>query len=134
MSDVRYQTYPWTNPQTGKQAKHSYDGEGSLNYLLYLETVGSNQAPDRSADDAFLSLKMGNWTEGVDPKSDSTSSFGTYVLSCKNFMEGYILPKLATVNRLMSVDWKPFELGLEYGTATVEPVPKSMETSILVKI
>ncbi|KAF7502138.1 hypothetical protein GJ744_006985 [Endocarpon pusillum] len=104
VNNTRYMTYPWTDPDNHNIAEPGLDGNGRLNYLLYLETVGSHTPPLDSASDSILSTKMGNWTEGRNPGVDDPSKFGSYVLSSTNFMDGYLIPKLSIINRTMSVD------------------------------
>ncbi|RBR22925.1 uncharacterized protein FIESC28_04223 [Fusarium coffeatum] len=104
VNNARYMTYPWTNPDTNIGVPAGLDGDSRLNYLLYLETVGSHTPPLDSQANAVLNTRMGNWTEGRKPGTDSHSKFGTFVLSRANFMESFLLPKLSSINRIMSMD------------------------------
>lgn len=97
-------TYPWTNPESHNAAEPGLDGDGRLNYLLYLETVGSHTPPKDSSREAVLSTRMGNWTEGRKPGIDAPSKFGSFVLSSANFMDNWILPRFSAINRIMSID------------------------------
>lgn len=108
VNDTRLQTYPWVdaanNPVTPGLA-----GPGRLNYLCYLETVGTNTPPALSDKNAILSpfvngARRGNWTDGVDPTKDAPTKFGNFVLSSTCFLEGYFLPKLENLNRLVRLD------------------------------
>lgn len=128
VNHVRYMTYPWTDPQSNTPATPSYSGNGRLNYLLYLETVGSNTPPSESDASSVLSSRMGNWTEGRNPGVDAPSRFGSFVLSSEFFMEKFLLPKLSCINRIMAIDiyevsaWcddkvfsQPFSVSARYG-------------------
>lgn len=97
-------TYPWTNPDTRNATKSGLDGDGRLNYLLYLETVGKNTPPIESAKEAILDTRMGNWTDGRTPGIDDPSKFGTFVLSSRNFMDQFLIEKLSPINRMLSMD------------------------------
>lgn len=97
-------TYPWTDPNTKNGVPAGLSGDGRLNYLLYLETIGDNKPVAESDQSSVLSTRMGNWTEGRDPTVDSPSKFGSFVLSSGLFMEKFLLPKLARINRVMSAD------------------------------
>ncbi|KAK1774876.1 hypothetical protein QBC45DRAFT_423868 [Copromyces sp. CBS 386.78] len=99
----RYMSYPWTDPRNGKVAQQGLDGNGRLNYLLFLQTVGGNQPPDQSSPEAILNPRMGNWTEGRTPGKDDPTTFGTFMLSSGNFIERFVLPKLSAINRMMTV-------------------------------
>jgi len=115
VNDTRYQTYPWTHPETKNAAVSGLDGEGRLNYLLYLETVGKNTPPKASDASAVLSTRLGNWSEGRQPGIDGGSLFGTFKLSSSMFMESYILPKLSAINRIMSLDVESVYAKSDYG-------------------
>jgi hypothetical protein len=97
-------TYPWTNPDTGNATESGLDGDGRLNYLLYLETVGTHDPPTESAKEAVLDTRMGNWTDGRTPGTDDASKFGTFILSSGNFMDQFLIPKLSPINRMLSMD------------------------------
>lgn len=126
-------TYPWTDPSTGNAAPASIKDNGRLNYLLYLETIGTGTPPLNSAADSVLSTRLGNWTEGRNPGVDAPNQFGCFKMSSEFFMEQFILPKLSKVNRLMAVDiysvtaWcadrvfsQPFKVGATYGVGLGE--------------
>jgi hypothetical protein len=104
VNNARYMTYPWTDPNTKVAPTPSLDGDARLNYLLYLETVGSHMPPLESEPSAILNTHMGNWTDGRKPGTDAASKFGTFILSSANFMETYLVPKFAAINRIMSMD------------------------------
>ncbi|KAL5610296.1 hypothetical protein FOVSG1_004977 [Fusarium oxysporum f. sp. vasinfectum] len=74
VNNVRYMTYPWTDPETKTGAPPDLNGNGRLNYLLYLETVGQNTPPPDSKRGAVLDTRMGNWTDGRKPGTDSPSN------------------------------------------------------------
>ncbi|CCT71986.1 uncharacterized protein FFUJ_14020 [Fusarium fujikuroi IMI 58289] len=104
VNNVRYMTYPWTDPETNTSAPPGLNGNGRLNYLLYLETVGQNTPPPDSERGAVLDTRMGNWTDGRKPGTDSPSKFGTFILSSANFMESFVNQKLPAINRIMSMN------------------------------
>ena len=115
VNNARYMTYPWTNPETKAAAEPGLDGDGRLNYLLYLETVGTHTPPLASAKESILGTRMGNWTDGRKPGIHPAHEFGTYILSYKNFMEDFIIPKLQDFTHMLSLsiydlkawaDWK----------------------------
>ncbi|SCV36832.1 uncharacterized protein FFB14_06275 [Fusarium fujikuroi] len=104
VNNVRYMTYPWTDPETNTSAPPGLNGNGRWNYLLYLETVGRNTPPPDSERGAVLDTRMGNWTDGRKPGTDSPSKFGTFILSSANFMESFVNQKLSAINRIMSMN------------------------------
>lgn len=107
-------TYPWTDPDSHTAATPGLDGDGRLNYLLYLETFRGNTPPLESSKDAVLGTRMGNWTDGRKPGIDDQSKFGTFILSSANFMEKYLVPKLSSINRIMSMDISNVSTWAEY--------------------
>lgn len=107
-------TYPWTNPDTHNATESGLDGDGRLNYLLYLETVGKNTPPIESAKEAILDTRMGNWTDGRTPGIDAPSKFGTFVLSSRNFIDQFLIEKLSPINRMLSMDISNVTTSLEY--------------------
>jgi hypothetical protein len=118
VNDTRLQTYPWVDA-ANNPVTPGLTGPGRLNYLCYLETVGTNTPPALSDKNVILSpfvngARRGNWTDGVDPKQDAPTKFGNFVLSSTCFLEGYFLPKLENLNRLMRLD-------LDSSTATLPP-------------
>ncbi|KAL7765130.1 hypothetical protein ACKLNR_003046 [Fusarium oxysporum f. sp. zingiberi] len=104
VNNVRYMTYPWTDPETKTDAPPGLNGNGRLNYLLYLETVGQNTPPSDSKRGAVLDTRMGNWTDTRKPGTDSPSKFGTFILSSANFMESFVNKMLSSINRIMSMN------------------------------
>ncbi|KAM0167528.1 hypothetical protein ACHAQE_000422 [Botrytis cinerea] len=102
---LRFQTIPWFDPSSRSTyvPTSGLTGKSVLNYLLYLETTGDNPFPQGGTADAFLTGGEGNWTDGTDPATDSPSKFGTMVISNKNFMDKFFLPKMRKLNRSAAV-------------------------------
>ncbi|VTT56298.1 unnamed protein product [Fusarium fujikuroi] len=48
VNNVRYMTYPWTDPETNTSTPPGLNSNSRLNYLLYLETIGQNTPPPDS--------------------------------------------------------------------------------------
>ena len=96
---------PWFDPASRSTyvPTSGLTGKSDLNYLLYLETTGNNHFPHGGGADAFLPSGGGNWTDGTDPATDSPSKFGTMVISNKNFMDKFFLPKMRKLNRSVAV-------------------------------
>ncbi|PGH16369.1 hypothetical protein AJ80_05219 [Polytolypa hystricis UAMH7299] len=105
-SDVRFQTYPYHDSEGHTETGLS--GKGQLNYLLYLEMTDNNTPP--VGPDEFLPPDGGNWANGTDPNKDGIEEFGTYVLSRKNFVETWLLPKMRKLNRMMNVSYSGAEM------------------------
>ncbi|KAK2758179.1 hypothetical protein FQN54_004023 [Arachnomyces sp. PD_36] len=97
-TDVRFQTYPYRD--TNHESITSIDGNGRLNYILYLEMTDNDPPPN--GDDEFLSPNNGNWTNGTDPSRDGIAEFGTWVLSRRKFLDTWFVPRLNKLNRMMN--------------------------------
>ncbi|KAF7870613.1 hypothetical protein EAF04_004357 [Stromatinia cepivora] len=104
-TNLRFQTIPWFDPANRSTyvPTSGLTGKSVLNYLLYLETTGDNPFPQGGTEDTFLKGGEGNWTDGTDPATDSPSKFGTMVISNKNFMDKFFLPKMKKLNRSAAV-------------------------------
>ncbi|ESZ89688.1 hypothetical protein SBOR_9927 [Sclerotinia borealis F-4128] len=104
-TNLRFQTIPWFDPANRSTyvPTPGLTGKSVLNYLLYLETTGDNPFPQGGTEDTFLKDGEGNWTDGTDPATDSPSKFGTMVISNKNFMDKFFLPKMRKLNRSAAV-------------------------------
>lgn len=63
-----------------------------------------------SGDGEFLPADNGNWTNGTDPSTQGIEEFGTYILSRKNFLETWLLPKMNKLNRMMSASYYSVEM------------------------
>lgn len=104
VNNSRFQTYPWTDTN-GQSPLPALTGDARLNYLCYLETVGTNTPPpfkDIKDPSKIPVLPVnGNWTDGRDPTKDPAPTFSTFKLSKKCFLEDYFIPKLENLNRLM---------------------------------
>jgi hypothetical protein len=98
--------YPWTDPNdpTRKEV-NSYDGNGQLNYLLYLEMTGNKDGvtPVSIPTVRFLE-ESGNWTDGRDPEREPMSKFGNFMLTKKKFLDDYLLPKFDRLNCMVKID------------------------------
>lgn len=119
VNNVRYMTYPWTDPQTKKTPAPGLSGDAKLNYLIYLETIGLHTPPSESGKDAYLQTSMGNWTVGRDTAKDDASTFGTFILSSSNFTESFILPRFAAFNRVMSIDFDKLKVATNRVSAAI---------------
>ncbi|KAL9106678.1 MAG: hypothetical protein Q9227_008330 [Pyrenula ochraceoflavens] len=112
--DCRFQTYPWKEPgNSNYQEINSIDGNGRLNYLLYLEMTGNYDGTKTEVqqDGRFLK-EVGNWTDGRTPGTDPPGKFGTFMLTYQKFWNEFLLPKFDKMNRLVMVDLKSIKAGV----------------------
>jgi hypothetical protein len=100
-TDVRFQTYPHRDENSASIT--SIDGNGRLNYILYLEMTDNATPP--TGDDEFLQPNNGNWTNGTDPSRDGIEEFGSCIFSRQKFLESYFIPRLKKLNRMMSASY-----------------------------
>lgn len=109
---MRFQTIPWFDPSSRSTyvPTSGLTGKSVLNYLLYLETTDDNPFPQGGTADAFLTGGEGNWTDGTDPATDPPSKFGTMVISNKNFMDKFFLPKMRKLNRSIAVKFGMYSI------------------------
>ena len=106
--DCRFQIYPWKDPNDPSyQEYNGIDGNGRLNYLLYLEMTGNNDGsiPEVGQEGRFLT-EVGNWTDGRNPGAgkDPSSQFGTFILTHQKLLEEFLLPKFDKMNRSVKTD------------------------------
>ena len=106
--DCRFQTYPWMDPNDSNYKEYNgIDGNGRLNYLLYLEMTGNNDGtkPEVKQEGRFLK-GVGNWTDGRNPSPgpDRRSMFGTFMLTHQKFLTEFLLPKFDKMNRMVKMD------------------------------
>lgn len=111
---LRFQTYPWQDPDHKETASNGLTGNARLNYLLYLETCADRDGkpkPLPGPSDATLQ-PTGNWTSGrLDGKGNSSSTdYGALVISGANFFGGYLIPLLRGVNKAMEPSVKELKL------------------------
>lgn len=98
--------YPWIDPSDPHYKEYNgSDGNGRLNYLLYLEMTGNEDGTvSKASKDGRFLKEMGNWTDGRNPGKDPRSKFGTFMLTEKKFLEEYLLPKFDKINRMVKID------------------------------
>lgn len=104
--DCRFQMYPWKDPNDPNYREYNgFDGNGRLNYLLYLEMTGNadNKVPEVKQEGRFLQ-EVGNWTDGTKPGVDPRSQFGTFMLTSQKFIDEFLLPKFDKMNRMVKTD------------------------------
>lgn len=94
------------DPNQAKYEEYNgIDGNGRLNYLLYLEMTGNDDGsvPKVEPEGRFLK-EVGNWTDGRIPGQDPRSQFGTFMLTHRKFLDEYLLPKFDKMNRMVKID------------------------------
>jgi hypothetical protein len=109
--DCRFQTYPWKDSSNPKyQEYNGTDGNCRLNYLLHLEMTANEDGtvPKIDQDRRFLK-EVGNWTDGTKPGIEPMCKFGSFVLTERKFLDGYLLPKFDKMNRMVKVDLSNLE-------------------------
>lgn len=91
--------------QASYEEYNGIDGNGRLNYLLYLEMTGNDDGsvPEMKPEGRFL-REVGNWTDGRRPGEDPRSQFGTFMLTHQKFLDEYLLPKFDKMNRMVKID------------------------------
>jgi hypothetical protein len=91
--------------QANYKEYNGIDGNGRLNYLLYLEMTGNDDGsvPEVKQEGRFLK-EVGNWTDGRIPGQDPRSQFGTFMLTHQKFLDEYLIPKFDKMNRMVKID------------------------------
>jgi hypothetical protein len=110
--------YPWIDPDHPDTYKPfvGINGNGRLNYLLYLEMTGNQDGSiskvNTDLHERFLSPKLGNWTEGRSPGKDPPTQFGTFLLTHRKFINEFLVPKFDKMNRMVKIDLSNLKAGV----------------------
>ncbi|EHY56282.1 hypothetical protein ABEF92_007400 [Exophiala dermatitidis] len=109
---VQFQTYPYMS--NNNRAGDGTSGNSRLNYLCYLEKTlnpGDPKEPDMPDKEKKYLNPDGNWTSGSISSSNGVDNIpddlplGTFVMTSRNFMGQYLLPKLRDIIARMSIAW-----------------------------
>ncbi|KAF2109646.1 hypothetical protein BDV96DRAFT_651625 [Lophiotrema nucula] len=109
---VKFQTYPWIDENNRDKyiPRMELTGKCELNYLLFLENLGSSMPPMAP----FLEQPNGNWTSALDPAADADPQWGSVVLSGRNFIGSVVAPKLTELNRWMAPVVNSVKVNIDY--------------------